>query len=134
MLKYVFIIMSITIGVHLTILRLSCKSYASFSMSFDDMADSGSILRAFSSQTRIGCVMKCVSLQACRSVNFKSADGQCHLLEREFNGQMASLAKKEGWTYMTSDEEDQDVSLIPSFILYIVHQAYSIVDSAKRIT
>ena len=110
--------MSFTIGVHLTIHRLSCKSFASFAITLDGMVDSGSILRALSSQSRIGCVMKCVSLAACKSVNFKSDDGQCQLLERGFNGKVTSLAQKAGWTYMTTDEEDPEVSFTGTTVLF----------------
>ena len=102
--------MSVTIGVHLTIHRQSCKAFASFAITLDGMVDSGSILRSLNSQSRIGCVMKCVSLAACKSVNFKSANGQCQLLERGFNESVTFLAQKAGWTYLTTDEEDPNVS------------------------
>ena len=110
MLKSVLIILSVTIGVRLTILRLSCKSYADFSISLDGMADSGSILRELASKTKRACVLECVSLAACKSVNYKSADGQCQLLERGLNVSVTFLAQKAGWAYMTTDEEDPNVS------------------------
>ena len=102
--------MSVTIGVRLTILRLSCRSYADFSISLDAMVDSGSILRELTSKTKRACVLECVSLAACKSVNFKSANGQCQLLERGFNESVTFLAQKAGWTYLTTDEEDPNVS------------------------
>ena len=125
--------MSVTIGVRLTMHRLSCRAFASFSITLDGMVDSGSILRALSSQSRIGCVMKCVSSASCKSVNFNSADGQCQLLERGFSGKVTSLTKKEGWTYMTTDEEYPEVSYPGPFILYTVHQTYYLVISTKLI-
>jgi len=96
-------------GVYATILRQECKIYAEFKIVVDGLADSGSVLKEFPSKTKRQCTLECISLAECASVNYQLNGGKCQLLERGLVKSTSLLIKKEGWIYMTTDDEEQDV-------------------------
>lgn len=92
------------------ILRLGCKVYADFNISLDGLADTGNVVKTLIANGKRECILECASLKTCKAVNFKTDGGNCELVGRIFKAE--NLASKAGWTYMTSDENDLNVSFI----------------------
>ncbi len=92
------------------ILRFKSMTYADFSIVLDDMVDSSALLRSFDLKTKRLCVLECVSLVSCKSVNFHKVSGRCELVGRALAESKAHLASKEGWVYMTTNDDGIRVS------------------------
>ncbi len=106
----VIIIAYFIFRVNATIIRLNSVSYADFSIVLDGFADTGSILKSFALKTRHQCVLECVSLVTCKSLNFKKVGGNCELLGRTLEESKTHLNTRSGWVYMTTNDADADVS------------------------
>ncbi len=107
----VFILTKTVIDINSHIVRFDSKVYADFSISLNGLADPGSILKSFTLKTKRQCVLECVSLVTCKSLNYKQDGGNCELLERSFNEGVASLVARAGWVYMSTNDEETDVSV-----------------------
>ena len=97
------------------ILRLDSGIYADFSISLSGLVDSGSLLKSFASKTKRDCALECASFTACKALNFHKASGNCQLVGRTLEQGKNNLIPKEGWVYMTTNEEELDVSNVYCF-------------------
>ena len=93
-----------------TIVRLNTRIYADFSISLEELVDKGTILKSFDAQTRRQCVLECISSASCKSVNFQKGNGTCELIGRSLAQSKPHLAERVGWVYLTTNEDDLDVS------------------------
>ncbi len=108
-------IVVVNVSVRATILRETCKIDADFDIVLEGLADLGSRLKELTAKTKRECVLECVSLEQCVSLNHHS-NGSCQLLARNLANSTPLLAKKDGWTYMTTNTESTNVSFY--FLFY----------------
>ncbi len=118
--RFLYLIAGIVLRTNATILRQSCGIYADFEIMLDDLADSGSRIGTLAVNTSRQCVLQCISAPRCASLNFHKASGTCELLERSLENSTSLLAKKEGWVYMTTNTEADDVSLSLNYCFALI--------------
>ena len=94
-----------------TILRLACKYHGDFSIVLDGLADSGAVLKQHSSKTRRECTLECISLPTCQAINHQPNGGNCELIGRNLTESKNLLILRTGWTYLTTDDNELNVSL-----------------------
>eukprot|EP00112_Aurelia_sp_Birch-Aquarium-sp1_P023248 Seg685.4 transcript_id=Seg685.4/GoldUCD/mRNA.D3Y31 product="putative skeletal organic matrix protein 5" protein_id=Seg685.4/GoldUCD/D3Y31 len=92
-----------------TILRLSCKYHADFSIVLDGLGDSGAALKQYPSKTRRECVLECISLPPCQAVNHKQNGGNCELIGRNLTESKNLLTSRTGWTYLTTNDNELNI-------------------------
>ncbi len=106
------ILLQLLVSSNGVILRLGAKIYADFSVVLDGLVDSGSLLKSFDLKTKRQCVLECVSLVSCKSVNFHKDTGKCELVDRSLGGSKTHLASKAGWVYLTTNYDELNVSIL----------------------
>ena len=97
--------------------RLSSIIFADFNIVLDNLIDSGPLLESFDLKTKRQCVLECVSLVSCKSVNFHKESGRCELVGRSLEEGKTKLTSKAGWVYMTTNDDELNVSSV--FLLTI---------------
>ncbi len=117
---------SILLGVFLiyancNIQRLGSIIYADFNIVLDNLIDSGPLLESYDLKSKRQCVLECVSLVSCKSVNFHKESGRCGLVGRSLEEGKMNLTSKVGWVYMTTNDEELNVSSV--FLLTTLSQS-----------
>lgn len=97
------------------ILRTSCKSFAEFSIVLDGFYDSGAALKSLDGKTRRQCLLECKSTVRCKSINFQKDGGLCQLLDRNITSSKNFLQSKALWTFISTDDNKNNVSLFISY-------------------
>ena len=102
--------------IHAHILRLSCLTYANFSIVKSDhkLTTGNLLLQTFNDVSEDECEDKCTKHQLCKSINTRNTSGvNCELngksTEDPFDNVM--LSGSNGWTYKTTDHKARNVSL-----------------------
>ena len=95
---------SLAATVHLKILRGSCSHFADYNIVLQDLSDSGQSLKSLSGKNQRQCLLECMSLLYCRSINHKKDGGLCDLLDRNLTSSAGLLRPNMGWKFISTSE------------------------------
>lgn len=107
------------------ILRLSCGSYANFSMRKSGFYLKGHVIREFPFLDLKYCYNHCLLDPLCKSVNVaRGGNGLCQLNNASFYDPMdyVSLTKNNSWGYHSTNFSDRLVSIISQLLEFLLNK------------